>query len=257
MIGEQERRYSSEMSAALASAIGKKCKGRRVAIPFSGGVDSSLVAFLAKPFAAEVQLYVVGVGKSAPDIDAANRAADFMGLPIKNIILSEKDVEGAAEEVGNIIKSASGFPSILQISFELPLYFAARAAAADGYDFLATGQGADELFGGYARYSTMGIEEFTKSSNYDSMKLKENGIKADTAVAARFGCELFCPFLEDNVFSLAMEIPPEFKIKDGIRKHILRVTAASLGIPEEISQRKKKAAQYGSGIMKVLERLQK
>ncbi|MDD5502332.1 MAG: asparagine synthase-related protein [Candidatus Thermoplasmatota archaeon] len=257
MMSDAEKRYTSDIAAALASAIRGKCEGKRVAVPFSGGIDSSLVAFLLKPFASEVRLYVVGTGNHSPDIEAAHKAAEFIGLPIEDVIVSENEIETAAKEVESIIKSASGFPSILQISFELPLYFAARAAAAGGYNFLATGQGADELFGGYSRYSAMSIEEFAKSSNYDSMKLKESGINIDKAVAAKFGAELFCPFLEDGVFSLARNIPPELKIKDGVRKHILRAAAASLGLPEEISQRKKKAAQYGSGIMKVLERLQK
>ena len=257
MIDVSEAKITSDLLAALASAIRKNCEGKRVAVPFSGGVDSSLVAFMVKPFASEAQLYVVGAGKRAPDVESARSAAESIGIPLKEIVASEKEVADAAKEVESIIRSAGGVPTILQISYELPLYFAAKAAAADGYGFLATGQGADELFGGYARYSEMSAGEFAKSSREDSLKLKECGIKVDQAVAAKFGASLFCPFLEEEFFRLALEIPPALKIKNGVRKYVLRLAAASLGLPESIAQRKKKAAQYGSGIMKVLEKLWK
>lgn len=253
----QETRIVSGLLAALASAIKKNCEGKRVAVPFSGGVDSSLVAFLFKPFASDLQLYVVGTGKKAPDMEAARDAAGILGIPLMEITVSENEVAEAAKEAEATIRSAGGVPTILQISYELPLYFAAKAAAAGGYSFLATGQGADELFGGYARYSEMALEEFAAASREDALRLKESGINVDRAVAAKFGASLFCPFLEGEFFRFALEIPPALKIKNGVRKYVLRLAAASLGLPESIVQRKKKAAQYGSGIMKVLEKMEK
>jgi asparagine synthase (glutamine-hydrolysing) len=63
---------------------------------------------------------------------------------------------------------------------------------------------------------------------------------------------LISPFLEYDITDLSLKIPVEYKIKDGVRKYILRELGRKIGLNKEIVEREKKAAQYGSGIMKVL-----
>jgi asparagine synthase (glutamine-hydrolysing) len=71
------------------------------------------------------------------------------------------------------------------------------------------------------------------------------------------GVELRVPFLDNDIINLALDIPAKYKIKDNedvLRKHILRDAAKSIGVPDYIADRPKKAAQYGSGINKILKK---
>ena len=71
------------------------------------------------------------------------------------------------------------------------------------------------------------------------------------------GVELRVPFLDKGIIDLALDIPGIYKIKDSddiLRKHILRDVAKSIGVPDYIAERPKKAAQYGSGINKILKK---
>jgi len=80
-------------------------------------------------------------------------------------------------------------------------------------------------------------------------------LQRDDAATMAHGVELRVPFLDKEVIKTAFKIPMQFKIEsetDLLRKHILRQVALEMGVPEFIAQRPKKAAQYGSGIHKIL-----
>ena len=82
-------------------------------------------------------------------------------------------------------------------------------------------------------------------------------LERDDAVSMANGVELRVPFLDKDIISLALDIPARYKIKDSddlLRKHILRDVAKSIGVPDYIADRPKKAAQYGSGINRILKK---
>jgi asparagine synthase (glutamine-hydrolysing) len=71
------------------------------------------------------------------------------------------------------------------------------------------------------------------------------------------GVELRVPFLDKDIIDIALDIPAGYKIRDSedvLRKHILRDVAKDLGVPDYIADRPKKAAQYGTGINKILKK---
>ena len=80
-------------------------------------------------------------------------------------------------------------------------------------------------------------------------------LERDDAVSMDNGVELRLPFLDSKLVEFALNIPVEYKIiarDDKIRKHILRNLASELGLDDEFAFRPKKAAQYGTGIDKIL-----
>ena len=82
-------------------------------------------------------------------------------------------------------------------------------------------------------------------------------LERDDAVSMANGVELRVPFLDMDIIDLSLDIPGIYKIKDNediLRKHILRDVAKSIGVPGYIADRPKKAAQYGSGINKILKK---
>ncbi|MDI6917138.1 MAG: asparagine synthase-related protein [Thermoplasmatales archaeon] len=239
--------YVDEIKKGLITAVSKLTEDvKRVAVPFSGGLDSSIVAELARRNT-DVTLYVAGF-ESSHDIRIAHESASLLNLPLIEIMIEENDVENAIPVLKKIIKSNN--PVVL--SFELPLFFTAKNSIES---VLFSGQGADELFAGYAKY--MKSKNLEKDLENDVNELKNRGILRDKNIVSYFGKGLRTPFLDENVVRIVLSIPGEYKIKDGIRKYILREVGKSLGLPEEIVMRKKKAAQYSSGIMRAMRKLAK
>jgi asparagine synthase (glutamine-hydrolysing) len=216
----------------------------KVAIAFSGGLDSSVIAKIASEEATPM-LYTVGL-KGCKDFAAAESAARLLSLPLKLIEVTERDILEGVPLLAQVIANDNR----LIISYELPLWFVCKNCPERT---VLTGQGADELFGGYAKYGKLKGKELTDELKTDAADLKENGIALDKAIAAKFGKELVTIFLDNDVFSFASALPLERKISDNTNKLVLRDVARLLGLGE-IADRKKRAAQYGSGIAKALRR---
>jgi asparagine synthase (glutamine-hydrolysing) len=160
----------------------------------------------------------------------------------------EKDVENAIPLLAKIINSNN--PVVL--SFELPLFFTAKNSIEK---VLLSGQGADELFAGYARY--LKSKNLENDLLKDVNELKNRGILRDKKVASYFSKELRTPFLDEKVIKTGLSIPVEYKIKKGVRKYVLREVGRRIGLPDEIVMKEKKAAQYSSGVMKAMKKLAK
>lgn len=239
--------YITKLNTLLDDAV-LKCVANisHVGIPFSGGLDSSIIASLTCKYT-EVTLYVAGF-EGAHDLSVAREAAEMLKLPLIEITLVEQDIENALPLITKIIESKNP----IEISFELPLFFVSKHAREK---ILISAQGADELFAGYAKYLNLKIEYLNTELVRAVRELKETGIQKDKQIAAYFGKELRVPFLEPTTVELGLNIPSELKIKNGLRKYILREFGKFLGLPPEITSRAKKGAQYGSGIMKVLKKL--
>jgi len=237
-------------SDALFNAIEQSVKKRTYspcAIAFSGGLDSSLIAALCP----EAELYSVGMADSH-DIIQTKKAAVRLGMENKLHLqeLTVDDVVTALPDVIRAIESAN--PQ--KVSIAMPLFFASKNAHDDGLRVMLSGQGADELFAGYKRYESLGYDELENALLLDLNNIAENNIERDDAVTMANAVELRVPYLDREVVELALRIAPELKIKNSIRKHILRLAARKY-IPDELAFKEKKAAQYSSGIYSAIEKL--
>lgn len=231
----------------------------RVAVAFSGGLDSSLMAFLAKKAGVETHLIHVSLENQRESVKA-EEAASLLGLPFHKYIYSEKAVEHALPQVLWAIES----PDPLQTSIGIPLYWAAEKAAELGFRVLLAGQGADELFGGYKRYLTIYLrygEAFVeKAMANDVLRMYENNFERDFKLCSFRNMELRLPFAAHPLAEFALRLPLKLKIdskKDMLRKSVLRKTAEKLGLPPKIVNKPKKAIQYATGVDKALKKLAK
>ncbi len=220
--------------------------GEKTGVLFSGGLDSSLVAFLASEYS-DVILYTAGA-EGSPDLEWARKAADRLGLPLREYVFNIDDVRDAVPRVVFAIEE----PNPMNLAIGIPLYFATGKAREDGVKVLLSGQGADELFGGYAKYL-----ERPELMEKDLRELAERNLARDDKIAMLNSVEGRFPFLSLPVVSAALNIPLELKIENGVRKAVLRKAAVKAGLPEELAMREKKAAQYGSHSQKLLEKLAK
>jgi asparagine synthase (glutamine-hydrolysing) len=210
-------------------------------IALSGGVDSTLVAQLARR-----ECVAVGL-EGSHDLRQARHAADALGLSCTAVTITPAEIEEALPAVISAIPKKDS----LSTGIALTQYFIARSAAELGYRRIITGQGADEIFGGYSRY----LETTTLGADLErDFAGLEQQVARDQAVAALHGTYLSMPYVDCRVVRAARAIPPGEKVQGGHRKVPLRKVAERL-IPAEFAWYEKKAMQYGSGVWKELQRL--
>ncbi len=209
----------------------------------SGGVDSALVAALAgRP------CLCVGVADSH-DLRRAQKVAGELDLSLECRVVTPSEIEDALVIVSGLIQD----PTPVDISIATTLFFVAEKARELGYERILTGQGADEVFGGYSRYLERSSEELIETFAADFAGLPRQGLR-DQTIAGYHDTWLSMPYLDIRVVCAAASIPPHEKVRDGIRKRPLREVAACY-LPEETAYYDKKAMQYGTGIWKEIKRL--
>ncbi len=230
------------LRSLIEEAIRKEVEGKRLGVLFSGGLDSAVVAFLAGGMAT-LTTYTVGVA-GCHDLKVAENTASFLGLDWVPIILSEEEMVSSIRGMEEIWRIANP----LTVSFQLPTYVVAKYAK-EG--LLMSGQGADELFGGYARYERMPMDSLRLGMEEDLDRVMTSGRVVDQEIAAHFGKRMVHPYLDFRVVSYVRSLPFESRVPKEERKPLLREVARDLGL-QEAAERPKKAAQYGSGIMKMM-----
>jgi asparagine synthase (glutamine-hydrolysing) len=231
----------------------------KVAVAFSGGVDSSVVAVLAENVGLKVQLISVGL-EDQPEIGVAEETAEALGLPLHLQTYSVDYLEETLAKVLWLIEE----PHTVKASIAIPFFWTAENASQLGCPVLLAGQGADELFGGYQRYLTEYREsgaEAVENAMYNDV---ENSYRAnfqrDNQVCSFHGVELRLPYVDRDVVDFSLRLPLRLKIntaKDRLRKRVLRRVARNLEIPVFIADKPKKAVQYTTGVTKALQRLAK
>jgi asparagine synthase (glutamine-hydrolysing) len=237
---------SRSLFHAIEQAVKKRINSP-CAIAFSGGLDSSIIAALCP----EAVLYSVGMAGSY-DIMQTKKAAHLLGMENK-LHLQELTVDDVVTALPDVIR-AIGSAKPQKVSIAMPLFFASKNAHYDGIRVMLSGQGADELFAGYKRYGSMEPDELENALLRDLDNIAKNNLERDDAASMANAVELRVPYLDREVVELALRIAPELKIKNGIRKHILRL-AARESLPDELAFKEKKAAQYSSGIYSAIEKL--
>jgi asparagine synthase (glutamine-hydrolysing) len=245
------QRYIEELKSSLSYSVTKCVEdANEIGILFSGGLDSSLIALLAKNTEnAKITLYTVGTPGSH-DISNGQKISRLLGLNWRKIEITPEQITKAIPKLAKIIGSRHP----VKISFEMPMFF---AMANTKEELIISGQGADELFGGYARYIKMEKEELKAALKRDIELLVTKNIKMEFAMAEHFNKILKLPYLHEDVVKIANEVPNEYKVKNDERKIILRKVAGQCGLPNEIVNQDKKAAQYSSGIIKELRKAAK
>lgn len=239
-----------DLKDALYGAVSDNVREARIAVAFSGGVDSSLLAKICRDLGKEVTLLTVGFPGSH-DIGFAGNIASKMGMDHKVLEIDHQDFRKNLAQVRQAIKCEN----TSHIENCIAYYYISKLAKQHNLDIVLSANGCDELFCGYDGY-----RRAYSSGDSAIMKMMDEKIANEftlmseiSIVAGQFGVAVRQPFLSRKFIEFAKTIPIDQKIKgpdDMTRKHILRQAALSIGIPEESAMKPKKALQYGSSIHK-------
>jgi asparagine synthase (glutamine-hydrolysing) len=244
-----------ELKDALYRAVEDSVPEKAVAVAFSGGVDSTMLAKLCAGLGRQVSLFTVGFPGSH-DIEFSRQIAGKIGMKHNVVELAKADFGRDLQ----VVRQAIGCDNTSHIENCVAYFYIARAAKGAGLDVVLSANGCDELFCGYNGYRSVyekgesAIMAFMKDKLANEFLLMQEMSK----VAGAFGVQVRQPFLSPGFIRFAKTIPIGQKIRgpdDLVRKHILRQAALLAGVPEESAMRPKKALQYGSLIHKNFKKL--
>jgi len=239
-----------EFLELFEKAVGKQAQEKKVALLFSAGIDSTLIALQLKALGKEVNCYITGVG-SGKDFEEGKKFCRKHEMKLHEVKVTEKELEETLPEIVELVGSASP----VEVGIAATLFFGLRAVSKNGFEKAFLGQGADELFAGYAKMrECKKLERECRKLFGELPKIFE---KREKKIAEKFCLKLAMPFMEKEIADFALGLKKEFKIVRGENKVLLRRALLALGAGNEVAERKKTAMQYGSGIDKALEKIAK
>lgn len=227
----------------------------------SGGLDSSLIAAIAAKHAAMrvednekspawwPRLHSFSIGlENSPDLKAARQVAEFLGTVHHEFHFT---VEEGIDALSDVIYHIETY-DVTSIRASTPMYFLSRRIKAMGVKMVLSGEGSDEIFGGYLYFHKAPSPEKFHVETCHKLKLlsKYDCLRANKSALA-WGVECRVPFLDREFLDIAMAIDPSEKmIKSGrIEKYILRKAFDNKEkpwLPESILWRQKE--QFSDGV---------
>ncbi|CAL2083222.1 asparagine synthase B [Tenacibaculum sp. 190524A02b] len=223
----------------------------------SGGLDSSITSAIAKKYASKrvesddkdeawyPQLHSFSIGlEGSPDLAAAKKVSDHIGTIHHEITFT---IQEGLDAIKDVIYNLETY-DITTIRASTPMYLMARVIKSMGIKMVLSGEGADEIFGGYLYFhKAPDAEEFHKETVRKLDKLYQyDCLRANKSLMA-WGIEGRVPFLDKEFMDVAMRINPEDKMINGERmeKWVLRKAFESY-LPESVAWRQKE--QFSDGV---------
>ncbi|MEL4455877.1 asparagine synthase B [Lutimonas vermicola] len=247
-----------ELHDALEAAVHRQLMSD---VPYgvllSGGLDSSVTSALAKKYAEKrvesgdtqeawwPRLHSFSVGlEGSPDLAAAQKVADHIGTVHHEIKFT---IQEGLDAIKDVVYNLETY-DITTIRASTPMYLMARVIKSMGVKMVLSGEGADELFGGYLYFhKAPSAEEFHKETVRKLEKLHMyDCLRANKSLAA-WGIEGRVPFLDKEFMDVAMRINPQDKMINGERmeKWVIR-KAFEKYLPESVAWRQKE--QFSDGV---------
>ena len=247
-----------ELREALEEAVRRQLMSD---VPYgvllSGGLDSSVISAIAKRFAARrvetdgqkeawwPQLHSFAIGlRGAPDLAKAREVADYIGTVHHEINYTIQEGLDAVRDVIYFIETYD----VTTVRASTPMYLLARVIKSMGIKMVLSGEGADEVFGGYLYFHKAPdarafheetVRKLSKLYLYDCLR-------ANKALSA-WGVEGRVPFLDKEFLDVAMRLNPQAKMCPGktIEKRIVREAFADM-LPDTVAWRQKE--QFSDGV---------
>ena len=223
----------------------------------SGGLDSSITSAVAKLYADKrvesddqkkawwptLHSFAVGL-KGSPDLKAAQKVADYIGTVHHEIIFT---IQEGLDAIKDVIYHLETY-DVTTVRASTPMFLMARAIKSMGIKMVLSGEGSDEIFGGYLYFhKAPNDKEFHEETVRKLDNLHQyDCLRANKALAS-WGIEGRVPFLDKEFMDVAMSISPKDKMitEERMEKWVLRKAFEDL-LPKEITWRQKE--QFSDGV---------
>lgn len=223
----------------------------------SGGLDSSVISAITKQFAANrvedddqsqawwPRLHSFAIGlEGAPDLKAAKEVADHLGTVHHEFTYS---IQEGLDAIRDVIYHIETY-DVTTIRASTPMYLMSRKIRAMGIKMVLSGEGADEVFGGYLYFhKAPDAQAFHEETVRKLLALNMFDCARANKSMAAWGVEARVPFLDKAFLEVAMQIKPDDKMcgNGKMEKHIIRECFGDL-LPESVAWRQKE--QFSDGV---------
>ena len=230
--------------AALADSIAVRVDtDLTVGVILSGGVDSSLALLHVRQMHPDCVAFTIGAPGSQ-DLSYACRLTAELGVPHEVIELRPRDIRLAEIREAIAVSELTEYGDIINEVVSVPLF---RRIRERGVKVVLSGDGSDELFGGYPMYYEIGPSESRRLFLHKIRNLCRTELQRLDRASMGQGVELRVPFLDPSLVELAMRLPIDLKMRDGEEKWIIRHAFEDL-LPGYIRRRPKDMLSYSTGL---------
>ena len=214
-----------------------------VGVILSGGLDSSLTLLHVAQTHPDCVAFTVGAPGS-DDLRYARRLCADLGVPHEVVELAPRRIGSAEIRAAVEMSELTEYGDIINAVVSVPLF---RRVADAGVKVVLTGDGSDELFGGYAMYHRASPDQARRLFLHKIRNLARTELQRVDRTSMGHGVEARVPFLDPALVELALRLPMDLKVRDGQEKWILREAFADL-LPGYVRDRPKNPMSHSSGL---------
>ncbi|MBN2147908.1 MAG: hypothetical protein JW726_10990 [Anaerolineales bacterium] len=240
-IDEPPEVVAGELHKKLEQAVASQTGDGEVAAWLSGGLDSSAIVALARPYAMQLHTFTAGLSKS-PDLEYSRLVASKLQTNHHEVVATFEDLLTILPEV---IYHLESFDALL-VRSSMMNYMVAKKAS-DYAQIVLSGEGSDELFAGYSYLKSLNPDTLDDELVDITGRLHNTALQRVDRCATAHGTEARLGFLDPNVVAYALQIPIEYKLHKGIEKWVLRKALEGL-LPDSIIYRPKAKFWEGAGV---------
>ncbi|UFK41097.1 7-cyano-7-deazaguanine synthase [Pectobacterium parvum] len=241
-----EQQVINELDDVLSGAVLKMIpeSTSKIACLLSGGVDSSSVLkILAKYYKGDVVAYTFSINpESSEDLLHAKQLTHELGIKHEVVIPSLSEITQFYLEQG--VRMTETFEPAL-VRNAVSYHFLCKRVVQDGFKWCFSGEGADEIFGGYDYFKHVSNSD---EAILDSLKnIHQTYLQMADRASMFTTLEVRVPYMEKEVVDFVFSLPPEYRIRNGQDKWILRKHYSEDGIAVGIAAKAKLGMNAGAG----------
>lgn len=235
----------NEINNLLSSSVEKRMLNEKPLILFSGGIDSQYLALKSRELGYEPTL-LTSFSEGGEDIKYSRNFCNEHSFKLKEIEFTKNMLK---EDIENIMMIISSCDSV-KVGISIPLYYASSLSKNYNGKNLFCGAGADEIFGGYHRFKE--VKEIQNELISSLKNIYERDTYRNYSIMKHFNKQIKSPYLDLSLVLSSLSLSREYLHEKKILRDILQ---NEFKINKKYYTRPKKAAQYGTKSMKLLNSL--